>query len=686
MQFRASLHHPDYRPDIDGLRAIAVLSVVAYHAFPNQLAGGFIGVDIFFVISGYLISTIIFKSLEGNAFSFPSFYARRIKRIFPALIVVLTATLVFGWFVLLSDELSQLGKHAAAGAGFFSNFVLWGEVGYFDNAAETKPLLHLWSLSIEEQFYILWPLMVWLMWRWQASLHLFIAGLIILSFGINLIMVANDPVGAFFSPLSRFWELLCGALLAWGLLRKDVYATGFSTRTGIEGWSQEKRKRLRNAASVFGLLLIGYGLLEIEKDNSFPGYWALLPVLGTMVLIATGPDAWINRRILSTRAIVWFGLISFPLYLWHWPLLSFSQIIHAGTQPWEIRVLLILISIILSWLTLKFIEAPIRFSPQFKGLKVASLSACMLSIGLIGFAVGRTDFSATHRMDTVSIARPEFAFGSSLAWYAGKEDWLFLGNANNESVAKLKLAKIPDKLAVAEVHDSFAQVVDAAARSGITLALLVGPNKETIYPEFLPDALTPSPKRYSSYFIDSLRSVPGIILYDPTEDLRQLKATEGLLYWRTDTHWNSKGAYFAFAGLLKALDLPVPDLEFKQGQPRRGDLVDIADLRNFPSLPDNDWEPVWPLPPSWQATPSRGPSDPTFSREIIRNERPLLDKSVWVVGDSFAQGTRQYLNVTFREVHYLGHWKDTLAKLPAMLADAETKPDLIIVVRVERSF
>jgi peptidoglycan/LPS O-acetylase OafA/YrhL len=162
VQSRASLHHPKYRPDIDGLRAIAVLSVVAFHAFPLWLQGGFIGVDIFFVISGFLISTIIFESLERNAFSFRTFYARRILRIFPALTVVLVATLAFGWLALLADELSQLGRHALAGAGFYSNFVLWREVGYFDNAAETKPLLHLWSLSIEEQFYILWPLILWL--------------------------------------------------------------------------------------------------------------------------------------------------------------------------------------------------------------------------------------------------------------------------------------------------------------------------------------------------------------------------------------------------------------------------------------------------------------------------------------------------------------------------------------------
>ena len=152
--------HPSYRPDVDGLRAIAVLSVIGFHAFPSAVHGGFVGVDIFFVISGYLISSIILKSLDRGKFDFWDFYSRRIRRIFPALVVVLLACLAFGWYVLLADEFQQLGKHTAGGAAFVSNVVLWREVEYFDTAAELKPLLHLWSLGIEEQFYLFWPLML----------------------------------------------------------------------------------------------------------------------------------------------------------------------------------------------------------------------------------------------------------------------------------------------------------------------------------------------------------------------------------------------------------------------------------------------------------------------------------------------------------------------------------------------
>ena len=164
------LSHPKYRPDIDGLRAVAVLAVVTFHAFPTWMKGGFLGVDVFFVISGFLISTIIFENLDSGTFSFSEFYVRRVRRIFPALVVVLLACLGFGWFVLLADELNQLGKHVAASAGFVSNFVSGSEAGYFDNSAETKPLLHLWSLGIEEQFYIVWPLLLWFAWKKKLNL------------------------------------------------------------------------------------------------------------------------------------------------------------------------------------------------------------------------------------------------------------------------------------------------------------------------------------------------------------------------------------------------------------------------------------------------------------------------------------------------------------------------------------
>jgi peptidoglycan/LPS O-acetylase OafA/YrhL len=207
--------HPKYRADIDGLRAIAVLGVVAFHAFPELLPGGFIGVDIFFVISGFLISTIIFENIEAKSFSFVDFYCRRIRRIFPALLLVIAASFAFAWFVLLPAEFKQLGKHILGGAGFFSNLLLWSESGYFDKSAEAKPLLHLWSLGIEEQFYIVWPLLLWAGWKLRINWLALIFSITVLSFFLNLHMVYADAVATFYSPLTRFWELSVGAVLAF---------------------------------------------------------------------------------------------------------------------------------------------------------------------------------------------------------------------------------------------------------------------------------------------------------------------------------------------------------------------------------------------------------------------------------------------------------------------------------------
>jgi peptidoglycan/LPS O-acetylase OafA/YrhL len=218
------LYHPKYRPDIDGLRAVAVLAVVAFHAFPSWAKGGFIGVDVFFVISGYLISIIIFENLERGTFSFTEFYARRIRRIFPALLLVLIVCLTIGWFTLLADEYKQLGKHTVAGAGFISNFILWNEAGYFDNSAETKPLLHLWSLGVEEQFYIFWPLLLWFAWKHKFSLLTLTILVALASFVLNIKGIKHDMVATFYSPQTRFWELLCGSLLSWiTVYKKDVF-------------------------------------------------------------------------------------------------------------------------------------------------------------------------------------------------------------------------------------------------------------------------------------------------------------------------------------------------------------------------------------------------------------------------------------------------------------------------------
>lgn len=357
---------PGYRPDIDGLRAVAILSVVGFHAFPGGLVGGFIGVDIFFVISGFLISTIIFSSVEGRRFSLVDFYDRRIRRICPALVLVMLSCLLIGWFALLADEYMQLGKHVAGACLFISNFVLWGESGYFDAAAETKPMLHLWSLAIEEQFYILWPLLTLLAWRLSHRFLLLTLALAAASFAAGLYLVFNDQTAAFYSPASRFWELMVGSVLAYLSLHHP-----------------QMLAKSPNIQSFLGVSAIAAGLIAITKGAPFPGWWALLPTAGAFLIIAAGPGAWLNARLLSSKAMVSVGLISYPLYLWHWPLLSFSRIVTGREASLLLRIGAVALAMLLAWLTYRLVEKPIRFGPR-RRQKALLLIAALVVLGLWG--------------------------------------------------------------------------------------------------------------------------------------------------------------------------------------------------------------------------------------------------------------------------------------------------------------
>jgi peptidoglycan/LPS O-acetylase OafA/YrhL len=386
------LPHHQYRSDIDGLRAFAVLSVVLFHAFPEFISGGFIGVDVFFVISGFLISTIIFEKLEEGTFSFTEFYARRVRRIFPALILVLVTSFVLGWCILFVGEYKQLGKHIAGGAGFIANLILWSESGYFDNLADTKPLLHLWSLGIEEQFYIVWPPILWAAWRFRVGFLPIILAIGLASFAFNLYGIAIDPVATFYSPLTRFWELLIGALLAYVAVFQVRYP-----KLVVNSITQA------NTLSWMGCALFIAGLLLINKDSGFPGAWALLPTLGAALMIKAGPTAWFNRVVLGNSVLVWFGLISYPLYLWHWPLLSFSRILSSSVPELEIRIGVVVLSILLSWLTYRFVEKPIRFgagitfSITFIGKWFVSKKAITISLVAGLFLIGLAGYIANYK-------------------------------------------------------------------------------------------------------------------------------------------------------------------------------------------------------------------------------------------------------------------------------------------------
>jgi peptidoglycan/LPS O-acetylase OafA/YrhL len=383
-------HEIPYRADIDGLRAVAVSLVILYHGFPRTVTGGFVGVDVFFVISGFLISSNIFRTLEAGTFSFRDFYARRVRRIFPALAVVLAVVLGYGFVVLLPSELALLGRNVAGGAGFVSNLVLWHEAGYFDQAAIYKPLLHLWSLGVEEQFYIVWPLALWLLHRFGLARMPFLIGIGIASFAFSLFVVAHGRTADFYSPLTRLWELDAGAVLA-------MLVPAGNGRSSMG----------RNIVSLAGLGLILAAALGFDRAMAFPGWRAALPVAGAMLLIASGPAAIVNRRMLMARAAVFVGMISYPLYLWHWPLISYAYVIDHGLRLKDgLVAALILVSVAAAWLTYRYVERPLRFGVA-RRRNVILLVATMAAIGGAGLAVWQArGFPGRYPpMPKVSIAR-----------------------------------------------------------------------------------------------------------------------------------------------------------------------------------------------------------------------------------------------------------------------------------------
>lgn len=379
-------YHPSYRADIDGLRAIAVLSVVLFHAFPGKFRGGFAGVDLFFVISGYLIGSILIVNMQRGTFSFADFYARRIRRIFPALAVVMASTLAFAWFALFPDEFAQLGKHMLGGAGFVANFVLWNEVGYFDTAAETKPLLHLWSLGIEEQFYIFWPVLLLFARRRRNAMLALALVLGLSSFLINVGGLHRFPSATFYSPASRVWELLAGVTLAWMRVHGYTLTAGVRLHGKPAASIDFDSPSARNLQAWTGALLIAVAMLTLKSSRPFPGWSALLPVAGAVLLIGAGPQAWFNRHVLSNRLLVGVGLISYPLYLWHWPLLSFAQIIESGIPARSIKLACLGAALALAWLTWRVVERPLRGTAHGRA-KVAALLAAMLALAGAGGAI-----------------------------------------------------------------------------------------------------------------------------------------------------------------------------------------------------------------------------------------------------------------------------------------------------------
>lgn len=338
--------------------------------------------DIFFVISGYLISRILLRQLVSGRFSFAHFYAARVLRIFPALILVVAASLAIGWISLFPDEYSALARHALWGAGFVENFGLLKEHSYFDTATELKPLMHLWSLAVEEQFYLLFPALLWGIWRLRHNPLGLILAILALSFTLNVVGIGHHATRTFFLPQTRFWELMVGAVFAYIDLGKPT-PPGAARLHWLDGDRPPTRPVFFNIDQAHlgpvGLCLLVMAILITPSGSTFPGWWALLPVMGAGLIVAAGPDASTNRWILASGPMRSLGLISYPLYLWHWPILSLSKIILSETPSVSIRAFSIGVCGLLAALTYVYVERPIRYGSR----SMAVVRYLLLALGLL---------------------------------------------------------------------------------------------------------------------------------------------------------------------------------------------------------------------------------------------------------------------------------------------------------------
>ena len=355
-----------YRAEIDGLRALAVIPVICFHAGFQVFSGGYVGVDVFFVISGYLITTIIINEMAAGNFSLTRFYVRRAKRILPALFFVMLICMPLAALFFLPIAMKDFSQSLIAVSAFASNLLFWTESGYFEQTAELKPLLHTWSLAVEEQYYIIFPLLLMMLWSLgRLSIIVLLGMLFVASFAAAEWAAYNNPAAAFYLLPMRAWELLIGAFAAFYLQRNDVPLPPLAKETG----------------SSLGLALILIAVFAYDEATPFPGLYALLPTVGTaLIILFAAPGTWVNR-LLSLKLVVGLGLISYSAYLWHQPLFAFARYNHPFEPPMTVMLGLSLLTLPLAFLSWRYVETPFR-RPEVPAMTVFS-SAALAAIGFI---------------------------------------------------------------------------------------------------------------------------------------------------------------------------------------------------------------------------------------------------------------------------------------------------------------
>lgn len=354
-----------YRTEIDGLRALAVVPVILFHAGFESFSGGFVGVDVFFVISGYLITTILVDDIENKRFSIYNFYERRARRILPALFFVMLVCIPFAWMWMLPDPLENFGQSLVATTLLANNVLLYVTSGYWDLASEFKPLLHTWSLGIEGQYYVLFPVLIVFTWRFgKGFVTTWIIVVTSLSLGLSQWISHENPEAAFFLIHTRAWELLSGSIASFIVRRQGL--------------------RKSNALALLGLAAIIFPIFFYDETIPFASFYTLTPVLGTLLLILCAEKRTVVGKLLGTRVFVGVGLISYSMYLWHQPVFAFSRIYQKEEPSFSIQVAMIIATLLLSYISWKYVEKPFRNKSKVNG-KVFLITLTICSIGLVGF-------------------------------------------------------------------------------------------------------------------------------------------------------------------------------------------------------------------------------------------------------------------------------------------------------------
>jgi len=381
-----------YRPEIDGLRAIALIPVMMFHAGFSTFSGGFIGVDVFFVISGYLITSIILSELGKGTFTLANFYERRARRILPALFLVMLVSLPFSWFLLLPNAMKGFSQSLVAVSTFSSNILFLLESGYWDTVSSLKPLLHTWSLAVEGQFYILFPIFLVVIWRfrkkWILSSFILIAAV---SLSLAQWGAYHKPSATFYLLPTRGWELAIGAGIAYCSLNREQLIQKLLSN-----------KLANEVFGLFGLILIGYSVYLFDEKTPFPSLYTLIPTVGTGLIILFSSSKTVIGRILSTKLIVGIGLISYSAYLWHQPLLAFARHASLSSPSDLIYAGLIFLSFPLAYFSYRFVEKPFKNKDVVtrKSIIIFSLVGLLLfsAIGLVGYTTGGFSFRSNGQL------------------------------------------------------------------------------------------------------------------------------------------------------------------------------------------------------------------------------------------------------------------------------------------------